>query len=52
MKIRPKAKIHIFGYCYLFFYFILFVTFFQSFYLFFNTQKVVTHYKEENEKKS
>ena len=35
-----------------YFYFILFVTFFQSCYLIFHTQKVSTHCKKQNKKRN
>ena len=34
------------------YFFILFATFFQSFYFIYYTQKVATHYKEQNKKKN
>ena len=45
-QIITKLFLYILG----FFYLILFVTFFQSYYLIFHTQKVATHCKEQNKK--
>ena len=51
--LQPKINYKIFFQyfaIFLFIYFILFVTFFQSCYLFVRTQKVATHCKGQNEK--
>ena len=49
---KITTKFYFFSYFGIFFQFILFVTFFQSCYLIFHTQKVSTHYQEQNKKRT